>query len=244
MESVIKTPMDYQESLVFRRLAEWFDPAAPDLVRAAYVYHGIFRDLAYLAREGRDPGRVTPAEVGLFHKVIARATEKVDALWAALVATEAAPYGMFIQDGEDVVCVAFAKVNAHISPNAQTKESRGGVMKAFYAEVKRGESESFQMMLGIDAKHLVDANGAALVKRVKWFIVACDGALGKRTRPGYHYSRELVQNAVQILTKYTNAEAFTICQYIAKNRMHPALNGMATEALLPIFETVKETMAS
>jgi hypothetical protein len=234
MELVLKAPIDYQESLTFRRLAEWFSPEQPDVIKANYVYMTVFRDLAYLAREGHDPGRITPDNAGIIKKILQRVTERVDDLYAALHAG----IRLFIPDGADLVCLEFASNNGHLGPNSQTKESRGGVMKHFYAEVKRADSEGFQLLLNVPAENLLDDTGQPLdherVKQVKWLVCALDSALGFKTRPGHHYSQTLVQNAYAAYQKihFNREVAFAVCKYIAANRKDPALNGMPTEKVL------------
>ncbi len=242
MEAVLKLAMDYQESLVFRRLAQWFSAAQPDTMRANHVYTTIFRDLGYLARGGSEPGRIKPADQDIFRAVLALATDRVEDLFKALIDD----IRLFVRDGDDLVCMEFAAKNGHISPNAQTKESRGGVMRAFYKQVERGGDDGFQLQLNIQAVNLVDEHGVELdhvtVKRMKWLVVACDGALGKPTRPGYHYSPDLIQHAVRVLREYDNSAALAICEHIARNRMDPRLKGYTTEMLLPVFGQIMESL--
>ena len=247
MEAVIKTPMDYQESLVFRRLAAFFSKDAPDVVKASFVYHGIFRDLAYMAREGRDPGRVTPDDVSLFHKILSTVTPDADALWASLTGSGEQPIRMFIPDGPDFVCRPFADKNTHLGPNAmQTRESRGGVMRAFYALEKKARSVEYQMHLNISEDRLRDLENnpldAEMTRRVKWLVTCVDGALKQPARAAGFYSADLIQNAAGILKRYADEEAYEVIKYIAENRDDQALKGHKAEKILTLFDEIRATM--
>ncbi len=248
MESVIKTPLDYQETLVFRRLADFLGAreGGPDVIRASYVYHAIFRDLAYMAREGRDPGRVVASDVSMFHKILARVTSEVSPLWDSLVGLGDQPIRLFVPDGDDFLCRTFAERNSHLSPGFQSKESLGGYVKSHNALSKAARSVDFQMTLNIGSEMLRDAEGnplpAEMVRRVKWFVPTLDNSMGLPVRYGGDYSADLVQNAVRVLSKFSDEKLESVARYILKNRKNPALAGRPTEEILVIFDQIVEAM--
>ena len=243
MEAVIKLPIDYQGSLVFLRLAEWFAPGRPDVVHANHVYTAIWRALALLGQEGRDPGRVTPADRPLFEQICASVTPDPAALFAALVEG----IKLFVRDGEDLVCLRFAQCNTHLREGARTMNQRGGDIRAFTRRCARIESEAFQQTLLIQPDKLVDADGRTLdgvtVRRLKLLVMRVDNALFKPTRPPYLYSEELIQVALVVLAKMTDGEIAEVARHIALNRAHPALNNMSTEKLLPDFGSILTSLS-
>jgi hypothetical protein len=257
MEAVIKTPLDFQETLVFRRLADFLgsveqprsheaQPPQPDVIKASYVYHSIFRDLAYMAREGRDPGRVTVSDVPLFHKILARVTSEVEPLWASLVGQGDQPIRLFVPDGDDFLCRPFADRNTHLMPGFQSKEALGGHVKAHNNLSKSARTVDFQMSLNIGEALLRDAEGvplpAEMVRRLKWFVPTLDNALELPFRHASQYSPDLVQNAVKVLMKYSDEMLERVTRYILKNRKHPALARRPTEEIVVIFDQVVEAM--
>lgn len=235
MELVLKLPIDYRESLSFRRLEEFL---GGDALRANHVYTGIWRELAYLAREGADPGRVRPCDHSLLRNICAAVTtDRVDELFAFLVGDH---FKLFVRDGEDFLCLPFANCNSHLSPNTRSEKARGGDVRAFKARCARAEDRVFIQSLLIPADRLVDEAGQPLagetVERIKRLVIWCDNALFKPTRGAWLYSPDLVANALPVIRRYTDAEIQQVCLYIARQRGHPALTGMTTETLLTKFD--------
>lgn len=256
MEAVIKVPIDYQGSLVFLRLVEWFQTTAAakagsleagrdwSPVLANHVYTSLWRALALLGQEGREPGRVTPADRPLIVQVCATATGDAPSLFTAL--TEGIKF--FVRDGADLVCLRFAQSNTHLREGARSMNQRGGDLRAYTQRCVRTESESFQQSLLIAPDKLVDADGqaldASLVRRLKLLVLRVDNALFQPTRPPYLYSEELIQAALVVLAKLTDGEIAAVARQVALHRAHPALNNMSTEKLLPDFGNLLANLAA
>lgn len=235
VELVLKVPVDYQESLVFRRLAEWFSREKPDVVRADFVFMSIYRDLAYLAREGRPAGRITAADRALIQRSllpVVESAERADALFAELCGG----IRYFVPDQDEFVCLIFAGNNAHFGQSNLSRERVGGFMRAHNKRVEREVSDRFQNYLQlpldifkIEGEPDPDAQTVQLARRI---IVTCDSALGHKTRPDYHYNRALVQNAMRLAKKFTAEGVRDVGERILRNRGSAMLHQMNTEKLL------------
>lgn len=239
METCINLPLDFQQSLAFRRLAEWLErngvPSADCLVRASFAYVAIWVEMGYLARDGREVGRVTQEDALVFVRTLSTGLggDLAQKLWDALPGE----LRLFSACDGGWQCAEFARANGHLSPGRLPAHRLGGYMKGFRRAIERAP-EIAQMLL-LPPEKLVDESGAALtadeIRRVKWLVTLCDAALGKPTRPAYGYTENLIQLAVRVVRKMTDSQIMAVCEEVVRRREHPALSGMVTEKLLGEF---------
>jgi hypothetical protein len=115
-------------------------------------------------------------------------------------------------------------------------------MRAFTQRMKKAQGQSFRQSLLINEARFVDDEekplSAEAVKRVMRLVVACDNALFKPNRLPFGYTEGLIAEARGVLKKFGDEEIDLVCRTVALHRNHPALNGVTTEKLLPMFDEV------
>jgi hypothetical protein len=236
MDSSVKMPIDLVQLPPFRQLRELL--GGPE--RALFVWFILWQELGYRMQEGVSPGRLPGADLPLF----------LDALTPGGPAPGMEPKAIFQhlltvrllrQDGEDYVCPRFALLHGDAGQN-RTLAQRGGDMRAFQQRMKKAQGAAFQQSLLIHESKLVDGEGQPLpaeeVKRVMRLIVACDNALFREARPPFGFTEGLIQSALAILQRFTDEEIDCVCRTVALHRHHPALSGLNTEKLLPMFSGI------
>jgi hypothetical protein len=228
----LRLPLDFEQSSIFRRLVELFNEGeAGARRRAVYVWTMLYRDLAYLAQEGNQPGWIHAKDVPM----LARSMGEGEGFIEHLVE----PVKLLIKQDEGFICPRFAMLNSSGMAGGRTREQRGGDMRAYNQNQKRAGESLMQQALEIPGENFKDGEGQPLssdeVKRVMWLIRACDNALFKPERPNFGFRGELVANAAEIVRRMLDEEIDAVCRKVARNRAHPALIGMTTEKLLPGF---------
>lgn len=247
MDATLKFPIDLEQLPPTRKLRELFG-----LERALLVWWVLFQELKYRAQEGGLVGRIPKADRGGLESAIeermgpGRVNGDGGAPppgWlAALLESK-----LLVEDGDDYVCHRFAVLHGGEEPGGRTMSQRGGDMRSFTMKMRRlDESGAFQQSLHIADTKLVDEAGQPLdpdlVKRVTRLVVACDNALFKPTRPPMQFTEGLVQEALRVARRHTDAEVDYVVKTVARHRHHPALNGLTTERLLPRFEEVVRSL--
>ncbi len=227
-------PIDLLQLPPFRQMRVAFG-----LERALFVWWTLWQELGYRVQEGGQPGRLAQADVPMFTSALApvlpEPNKQQDALQALVSCNLLKP------DGVDFYCPRFALLHGQVAAN-RSQAQQGGDMKAFNQRMKKAPQQAFQQSLLTPVNKLVDGNGqplsADLVKRVMWLITACDNALFKEMRPEFTITEGLVQSALEVTQRYSDEEILAVSRKLVKHRTHPALLGMTTEKLLPMFGDV------
>jgi hypothetical protein len=237
MDSIVKLPIDLNSLPPFRELK-----AILGLERALFVWWTLWQELGYRAQEGNCPGRLPGAEVASFLAALEPTepnAEKRAQIFDQLVAAR-----LLKRDGEDYVCVRFAMTHSDMGQRSQAQ--RGGDMRTYKMRMRQADNQAMQQSFLINEARLVDEQGQPLsaeqVKRVTRLIVACDNALYKGARPDYGFTEGLIQEALRVLKRFTDEDIDYVCNRVALRRNHPALNGVTTEKLLPMFDAIVQRM--
>jgi hypothetical protein len=237
VESNVKLPIDLNSLPPFRELK-----ALLGLERALFVWWTLWQELGYRAQEGNCPGRLPAAEVASF--VAALEPTESDPKARAQILEHLVAVRLLKRDGDDYVCVRFAISHSDMGQRSQAQ--RGGDMRAYNLRMKKADGQAIQQSFLINEARLVDEQGQPLqaeqVKRVTRLIVACDNALYKGPRPDYGFTEGLIQEALRVLKQFTDEDIDYVCNRVARNRNHPALNGVTTEKLLPMFGGIVQKM--
>jgi len=239
--NTVKLPIDLLQLPPFRKLRTKLHRAgeANGVEQALLIWWVLFQDLKYRAQEGGPAGRMPKADQQSFLSELATQFEetahavKIDEIIPTLVELK-----ILIEDGEDYVCTRYAVLNGEGSAG-RTNAQRGGDMRAYDHRARKLGEATLQQSLQIADSKLVDDEGLPLpaeeVRRITRLVVACDNALFKPLRPSPGFTEGLIQSARTVLKKYTDEEIDQVCRIVAMHRNHPALNGITTERLLPVF---------
>lgn len=239
MDLALKLPLDYRERRWFSLLCQEVGGAPP----ATFIFVNLWRQLGYLALEpGNSPGRLTPADSLLFLDELKRAgVASADGILFKL----ADPVKLLspIPSGESGwLCPLFISLNGGMGNSQRSREQRGGDLRSFGANARAASAEAFSGGLFLDPKILVAPDGQPLsadeVRRVRYLVNLCDGALFRGARPEYSWGTALVQNALAVVRAYTDDQCFAICRKLASRRGHPSLTGVTTETLLPNWQNL------
>lgn len=221
---------------MFRRLRDSICPGNNE--RAAFIWLTVWRDLAYRAQEGGQPGRINRKKDLSFFTAslapVADTPEKQQELFSKL-SSDDVNFFVPVADSDDLVCPVFANTNSDAQLEHRSKHQRGGDMKAFRANARAARERALQetLLIGADWKtpegETIDAD---TIKRIRSLVLVSDGALFKGDRPSYSWTSALVHNALAVVQKHSDAEIDVLMQTIALKRGHPVLEGMTTEKLL------------
>lgn len=230
MEAAFKIPSDLTLLNQFKALQ-----AAVDVPAKAYqIWFLVWQDLFFRAQEGAPKGRLPAAAVPGLIRTLQEVQPDSETLFHKVVVEQS---GLLQKDGEDYVCPRFMLLNAQVGKGA--KESLGGSRKSFLSKQAKLSSHAFEQSLLIPPSKFVDGDGKKLdedqVKRVMRLVISCDNALYKPERNELNYSEGLIQAALLVLRRFEDEEINVVVNRISKHRDHPALNGMITEKLLPLF---------
>lgn len=212
--------------------------AVCDPSKAMHIWYLLWQELYFRMQEGAVCGRIPFDGIPSFLRSLAvvwpeAKEEEISVLFErAIIGTR-----LLVRDGNDYVSPRFIILNAKIGH--QSKESKGGSAKWYKGKMKNLESEAFQQSLLIAPDKFVDETGQPLTgeetKRVVRLIKACDNALFQKDRGPEGFTEGLIQQARAVLKRYTDDEINVVCNNVAQKRGHPALNGVVTEKLFPIF---------
>jgi hypothetical protein len=231
MDCAVKMPIDLLQLPPFRQLRQLMGSAE----RALFVWFTLWQELGYRAQEGNCPGRLPAQDAALFTAAlepVERDPEKRAQLFQHLLTVR-----LLSQDGPDYVCPRFAILHGQMGARSQAQ--RGGDVRAYGQRMEKAEHSAFQQSLLVPPGKLVDGEGRPLpaeqVRRVMRLIVACDNALFKGARPSWGFGEGLIASALRVLQRFTDEEVNQVCLAVARPRNHPALNGVTTEKMLPMF---------
>lgn len=238
MESVIKLPIDLDKLPPFRAMR-----SALGLERTLYVWFVLWQELAYRAQEGNGAGRLPKTELPSF--LTALEPVEPDPVKREKLLDQVLSAKLLLPDGDDYVCPRFMVLHGEMGPQ-RSQAQRGGDMRAYRQRMKKSEGEAFQQSLLISGGKLVDEEGLPLpaedVRRLTRLIVACDNALYKSPRPPFAFTEGLIQDARAVLRRFADEQIDYVCTRVALHRNHPALNGLTTEKLLPMFGDIAQRM--
>lgn len=237
--NTLTIPMDYRETIWWRKLLHWADDGGA--ARAALVLLTLWRELGYLARAGELPGRLGVVEANSFLRELERDGVPTGDILASLVEAR------LLQEARDAAgalsgyeCPLFASTRDHLSHAAASRQ--GGLNRGYSLAARRAAAQAEEASLLVDVKIWQDEHGTALapdvIRRVQLFVARLDSALGQPPRPAYAWQASTVLNAMPVLRQYTDPQLAEICRRIFMQRTHPLLHGQVTEKILPRFATV------
>jgi hypothetical protein len=228
---VIKLPVDVTNLPPFRFLRERLASASA----ALWVWVVTFQELLYRAQDGGPVGRFNQGEMDSVLGAIQSGIPEGNEVTTRMLVES----GLLRPDGEDYVCPRFITLHGGVSGGPRSMAARGGDMRAFNLRQRQLEHTAVQQCLAIAERKFVDEEGKALdsemTRKVTRLIIGCDNALFKSDRPPVLFTEGLIQQALGVLRRFTDEEINAVLTTVAGNRQHPALNGVVTERLLPLF---------
>lgn len=230
-------PVDFQESVPFRRLAFSFN-GVPSKSIATIVWVALWRELTYLARDGNPPGKIIQQDIQFFINAFSECGDGDPKKLFDSLSSDSIKILVPVEDG--FFCPMFAEYNPKIE-GGLSKEQKGAFIRSFNKRNAKLDKAGLQQTFKIGTEKFVDAAGKKLdsdmVTRTYRLVGWCDNALGKKKREADHFSVELIQNASTLAQKFTDDKIKEVLKQIVFARLNnkPGIPENS-EKLLPRFE--------
>jgi hypothetical protein len=242
----INLPVDYERLPEFRMLcAELQGPCrtgqpsqtGPKAIEASatFVWMRLWVELAYLAQTTNRPGFMTAQGMGLFER-------SLDPMFGddCSPATVLEKCGALKRDKEEWYCDRFAKMNAHLAGNYQSKERRGAAASAVERNRQRIAAEAGHQAMLIGPENFRRRDGTPMesgeVQRAMVLIATVDRCLGLPGRTKGKFNETLITDAGEVVREFGAASLNKFYVWLQMHRGHPRLP-TTTEQILGEFKT-------